>query len=73
MIASGEVGEITVEADAIVSVTGLSSSATVGSVLVYDNIVPNPGTSWTPVSPSGGETWTEEEPTPGTNWTEIAA
>ena len=62
-----------VEADALVEVTGVSASATVGSVLVYGNIIPDPGTSWTPVSPSGGDTWTEEEPTPGTIWTEIAA
>jgi hypothetical protein len=73
MIATASVGAVTAQADAIVSLTGLSSSATVGSVLVYSNIIPNPGTSWTPVSPSGGDTWTEEGPNPGTTWTEIAA
>ena len=71
--AVGQVGSITVDADAIVSVTGLSTSVTVGSVLVYDNIIPAPGTSWTGVSPNPGSTWTEEQPNPNTTWTEIAA
>jgi hypothetical protein len=64
---------VSAEADAVIELTGLSASATVGSVLVYGNIIPDPGTSWTPVTPSGGDTWTEEGPTPGTIWTEIAA
>jgi len=58
---------------ASVPVTGLSTSATVGSVLVYGNIIPAPGTSWTGVSPNPGSTWTEKQPNPNTTWTEIAA
>ena len=73
MIMTSGVGSVEPKGNAILNVTGLSASATVGSVLVYDNIIPNPGTSWTPVSPSGGNTWTEQGPNPGTTWTEIAA
>ena len=73
MIMTSGMGTVEAKGNSIASVTGLSASATVGSVLVYGNIVPTPGTSWTPVSPSGGDTWTEEGPNPGTTWTEIAA
>ena len=71
--ATGQVGSVTIIAPSSVTVTGLSTSATVGSVLVYGNIVPAPGTSWTGISPSPGSSWTEEQPNPNTTWTEIAA
>mgnify|MGYP006270850555 FL=1 len=73
MTATGQVGSVTIVAPSSVTVTGLSTSATVGSVLVYGNIIPAPGTSWTGVSPNPGSTWTEEQPNPNTTWTEIAA
>ena len=73
MVMTAGVGTVEPKGNSILNVTGLSASATVGSVLVYGNITPNPGTSWTPVSPSGGGAWTEEEPEPNTTWTEIAA
>ena len=73
IIATGQVGSVTIVAPSSVTVTGLSTSATVGSVLVYGNIIPAPGTSWTGVSPNPGSTWTEEQPNPSTTWTEIAA
>lgn len=73
LFGTGQVGSVTVDADAIVSVTGLSTSASVGSVLVYGNIIPAPGTSWTGVTPNPNTTWTEEQPSPNTTWTEIAA
>jgi hypothetical protein len=50
--ATGQVGSATIVAPASVSVTGISTSATVGSVLVYGNIIPAPGTSWTGVAPN---------------------
>ena len=73
LLCTAESGGVSVEATALITIEGVSASATVGSVLVYGNITPNPGTSWTPVSPSGGGAWTEEEPEPNTTWTEIAA
>jgi hypothetical protein len=73
MIATAQVGSVEAKLSVRISVTGLSSSAQVGSVLVYDQIIPQPGTSWTGVSPSPGSTWTEEEPVSGVTWTEIAA
>ena len=73
MIATAQVGSVEAKLSVRISVTGLSSSAQVGSVLVYDQIIPQPGTSWTGVSPSLGSTWTEEEPVSGVTWTEIAA
>jgi hypothetical protein len=73
MIATALVGFVEAKLSVRISVTGLSSSAQVGSVLVYDQIIPEPGTSWTGVAPSPGSTWTEEEPVSGVTWTEIAA
>ena len=73
ILATAEVGSAEAILSVSISVTGLSSSASVGSVLVYDQIIPDPGTTWTGVTPSPGSTWTEEEPTPETIGTEIAA
>ena len=63
LAATGLVGTASVDADAIVNVTGLSTSASVGSVLVYGNIIPAPGTSWTGVT-QFNSTWSEEQPSP---------
>ena len=73
MTATGQVGSVTIVAPSSVTVTGLSTSASVGSVLVYGNIIPAPGTSWSNITPNPNSTWAEIDPTPGTTWTEIAA
>ena len=71
LIATGSVGTVTVETISKAEVTGVSTSALVGSVVVYETIVPAPGTSWSNVGPNPGSTWTEETPNPGTTWTTI--
>ena len=73
LFATGQVGSVTIVAPASITVTGVSTSASVGSVLVYGNIIPDPGTSWTGVTPNPSNTWSEEQPNPSTTWTEIAA
>ena len=42
-----------------VSVTGLSATGVVNSVLVWSQIVPTPGTSWSTISPSQTPDWEE--------------
>jgi hypothetical protein len=74
MFATGQVGTITANGTMRSwQLTGVASSASVGSVLVYGNIIPAPGTSWSAVTPSPGSSWSEEVPAPGQTWTEIAA
>ena len=60
---TGQVGSVTIVAPASVTVTGLSTSASVGSVLVYGNIIPAPGTSWSNITPNPNSTWAEIDPT----------
>ena len=71
MFATASVGTVIVATISKAEVTGVSTSALVGSVIVYETIVPAPGTSWSTVGPNPGSTWTEETPNPGTTWTTI--
>ena len=73
ILAQTELGPVETKLSVRISVTGLSSSARVGSVLVYDQIIPDPGTVWTGVTPGPASIWSEEEPVSGVTWTEIAA
>ena len=71
---TGVVGQVqSITGGCSVTPEGVSTSASVGSVLVYGNIIPDPGTSWTGVTPNPSNTWSEEQPNPSTTWTEIAA
>ena len=73
LFGTGTVGTVTVQTVSKAEVTGVSTSALVGSVIVYENIVPAPGNSWSNITPNPNNTWAEVDPAPGTTWTEIAA
>jgi hypothetical protein len=56
-----------------VEALGVSSAATVGSVVVWGPVSPDPGNLWTETDPSAINTWNEVVPNPGTSWTPTAA
>jgi hypothetical protein len=58
--ATSAVGAIdSVTGDARVFPTGVEGSGEVQRVLVWGNIVPDPGTTWNDIDPSSGTIWTE--------------
>jgi hypothetical protein len=67
------IGQVSVDAGAVVSPTGVSAAGQMGQVIVWGAIIPTPGTAWTDVDPSDTTIWTDVSPTPGSIWTDIAA
>ena len=72
--ATGQAGEISsVQANADVSVTGVSATTTVGSITVWGTIVPDQNPSYTPVTPSSTPAWSDVSPSQTPGWDDIAA
>ena len=65
--------EVAVIGDANITLTGVSTSSFVGSVIVWGNIIPVPGTSWSDVSVSTDNEWSDVTPNPDNTWTDVAA
>jgi len=57
--ATASVGSVTITGDATALVTGVFATGVVAPVLVWGNIVPAPGTSYTPIVPASGTIWAE--------------
>ena len=73
LAATASVGSVTVTVDAIIDVTGVSATGSVGQVLVYGRVVPDQNPTYTEITPSQSPTWLEEAPNQSANWTKIAA
>ena len=56
---------------ASISLTGISATLSLGSVLVWGNIIPAPGTSYTTITPSSSPTWTPITTGSTPTWTNI--
>ncbi len=57
LAATGSEGVVTVSTGTDVSVQGISASTSVGNVLVWGDIIPNPGNTWNNITPNPGNTW----------------
>ena len=65
----GELASVTGTAN--ISIEGITTTLSLGSVLVWGNIIPAPGTSYTTITPSSSPTWTSITTGSTPTWTNI--
>ena len=71
--AVGTLGDESVQGKANASVTGLSATGSIESVIVWGNIIPAPGTSYSTLTPSSSPTWSTVSTGASQTWTEKVA
>ena len=82
MAAAANSGSVTVQIDVAPEITGLTATGAVGTVFLWGDIVPDPGTNYSPLDPSQTPNWVTIDPSaagsysaispaPGSVWTEI--
>jgi hypothetical protein len=69
---TGFTNQVSIEIDKIVNVTGVSASGFVANVLVWGNIIPNPGTVWSNIGPSQGTGYNPVTINQTPNWSSIS-
>jgi hypothetical protein len=68
---TGALSSVSIEIDKTVNVTGVSASGFAGNVLVWGNIIPNPGTVWANIGPSQGAGYNPVTTNQTPNWNPI--
>jgi len=69
--ATGDVGDVGTNFDLLVLLAGISATGYVGPVLVWEQIIPDPGTVWAGIDPNQTPNWSEIDPNQTPNWSEI--
>jgi len=72
--AAASVGEVTVVPGTglVVNLNGLSATGFVGTLIVWEAIIPDSGVTYTEITPSSSASFTEITPSAGTSYTEVA-
>jgi len=63
--------DVSIVGEANITIEGFSATLSLGSVLVWGNIIPAPGTSYTTITPSSSPTWTPITTGSTPTWTNI--
>jgi len=66
-------GDVSIVGSAVVSVSGFSATLSQGYVIVWGNIIPAPGTSYSTLTPSSSPTWSTVSTGASQTWTEKVA
>ena len=72
MQGNSDVGNVTVAADANISVTGVSGAGAIGYFLVYGIINDGQDPNWSSISDSQTPSWTAVTDSQTPNWEEVA-
>ena len=63
--------DVTTVGEANITIDGFSTTLSLGSILVWGNIIPAPGTSYTTITPSSSPTWSGISTGSTPTWTNI--
>ena len=69
---TGQIGDLTPQASAGVSVTGVEGTGQISQLLVWGNIVPGQDAEWAAIDDSQTPGWSEINDSQTPNWKEVA-
>ena len=70
---TGQIGDLTTQASAGVSVTGVEGTGQISQLLVWGEIIPGQDAEWAVIDDSQTASWSEIDDSQSPDWTDVAA